>query len=350
MSTDSFICRVSLIIYATSRVCSSCSSVWYPTIQLTCKIYDPKTQQLTWKSINVNNFTSPPSGLDKRSSKADEFSFTYKSKPGSDCPESYSIQANPAPDVQIFIEVARSASAPGWKIGKGDEGGYSHFGPDPSNSEGYVIHRFWPRFKATGHVVLGGQAKPIEGHGMFVHAIQGMRPDLVASSWNFAHFQSQDHGGVSAIQMEFKTISTYGKKGAGSGGVSVNIGSLVVGEKLAAVSTETKYPGETNDADTPVQCRVTHLNPTLDPETSYQKPCGVLFEWAGPSLISDKPGTYKASLNVDLGNIERPKGLIEKVDVLAEIPRVLKMAVNYVAGTKPYVYQVGVLWLWLFFY
>lgn len=313
-------------------------SVWYPTIQLTCKIYDSKTKQLTWKSINVNNFATPS---DKRSSKADEFSFTYKSKPGdSEYPESYSIQANPAPEVQIFLEVARPASIPGWKVGKGAEGGYSQFGPDPSNPEGYVIHRFWPRFKASGHVVLGGQAKPLEGHGMFVHAIQGMRPNLVAASWNFAHFQSQDHGGVSAIQMEFKTIDAYGKKGAGSGGVSVNIGSLVVGNKLATITAETKYPGETNDADSPVQCRVTHLRPALDAETSYQKPGGLLFEWAGPSLVSDKPGSYKASLDVDLGDVEQPKGLIEKVDVLAEIPKVLKIAVNYVAGTKPYIYQV----------
>jgi hypothetical protein len=35
-----------------------------------------------------------------------------------------------------------------------------------------------------------------------------------------------------------------------------------------------------------------------------------------------------------------PKGLIEKVDVLAEIPYVIKSVVNYVAGTKPYIYQV----------
>ena len=32
--------------------------------------------------------------------------------------------------------------------------------------------------------------------------------------------------------------------------------------------------------------------------------------------------------------------MIEKVDVLAEIPYVIKTMVNYVAGTKPYIYQV----------
>ncbi|KAJ3876907.1 survival factor 1 [Lentinula edodes] len=313
--------------------------LWYPTIQFTCKIYDPQTQKSTWKSINVSNFTCPPTGLDRRSCKADEFSFTHKSKPDSDYPESYIIQANPAPDLQIFLEVTRPASASGWKIGSGDDGGYSKFGPDASNPEGYVIHRFWPLMKSSGHIVVNGKATPVEGQGMFVHAIQGMRPNLVAASWNFGNFQSPELGGVSAIQMEFTTIGAYGVKGAGSGGVAVNIGSLVVGGKLVAVTAETKYPGETSDANAPVKCRVTHLKPALDADTGYQKPCELLFEWAGPSLVADKPGTYSASLNVDVGDIQQPKGLIEKVDVLAEIPKVLKLAVNYVAGTKPYIYM-----------
>ncbi|KAJ3999457.1 survival factor 1 [Lentinula boryana] len=313
--------------------------MWYPTIQFTCKIYDSKTQKLTWKSIHVTNFTSAPPGLDRRSCKADEFSFTYKSKSDSDYPESYTVQANPAPDVQIFLEVTRPASVSGWKVGSGDEGGYSQFGPDPSHPEGYVVHRFWPLIKASGHVVLSGQATPVEGQGMFVHAIQGMRPNLVAASWNFGNFQSSELGGVSAIQMEFTTIDAYGIKGAGSGGVTVNVGSLVVGNKLVAVTAETKYPGETDNADPPVKSRVAHLSPVLDAETGYQKPCELLFEWAGPSLLADRPGAYKASIYADVGDVAQPKGLIEKVDVLAEIPKVLKLAVNYVAGTKPYIYQ-----------
>lgn len=350
VSTHPFVCWVRANSSAPhSMFCSSFDSLWYPTIQFTCKIYDPETQKSTWKSINVSNFTCPPTGLDRRSCKADEFSFTHKSKPDSDYPESYIIQANPAPDLQIFLEVTRPASASGWKIGSGDDGGYSKFGPDASNPEGYVIHRFWPLMKSSGHIVVNGKATPVEGQGMFVHAIQGMRPNLVAASWNFGNFQSPELGGVSAIQMEFTTIGAYGVKGAGSGGVAVNIGSLVVGGKLVAVTAETKYPGETSDENAPVKCRVTHLKPALDADTGYQKPCELLFEWAGPSLIVDKPGTYSASLNVDVGDIQQPKGLIEKVDVLAEIPKVLKLAVNYVAGTKPYIYMVRVLYRYFIF-
>jgi len=175
---------------------------------------------------------------------------------------------------------------------------------------------------------------------MFVHAIQGMRPNLVASSWNFADFQSAEHGGVSAIQMEFKTCNTHGKHGAGSGGVYINIGSLVVGGKLAAVTAETKWPNE-EQAKESVISRATHLNPMLDPDTGYKVPTGIEFQWQGPSLVPGSPEPLKATLKVELGDVSHPNGLIEKVDVLAEIPYVVKMAVNYMAGLKPYIYQVS---------
>lgn len=246
--------------------------------------------------------------------------------------------------MQISLEVKRYGGVPGFKVGKGPKGGYSYFGADLQKSDGYVVHRFWPRLFAEGHFVHNGKAEVIEGPGMFVHAIQGMRPNLVAASWNFAHFQSSASDGVSAIQMEFKTIDQYGKRGAGSGGVVVNVGSLVVGNKLVAVTAETIWPKEDPSAgEAVVKSKATHLKPEHDPDTSYNKPNEILFEWKGVSLIPEAPGDITAQQLVDLGSVVKPRGLIEKVDVLAEIPYVVKMAVSYVAGTKPYIYQVRLL-------
>ncbi|KXN84747.1 Survival factor 1, partial [Leucoagaricus sp. SymC.cos] len=321
------------------QVIHSAVGLWYPTIQFTCKVYDSKTGKQIWKSINVNNFVTPPPGLDKRSSKADEFSITYKSHPDKpDFPESYSIIANLGTDMQIFLELKRYGTAQGFKVGKGPKGGHSYFGSDRQNPEGYVVHRFWPRLVGEGHFVHNGKAVAVSGPGMFVHAIQGMRPNLVAASWNFGHFQSSAAGGVSAIQMEFTTISDYGKRGAGSGKVTVNVGSLVVDNKLVAVTAQTKWPGE-GAAARAVQSQVTHLKPEQDPDTGYGKPNEILFEWKAPSLIPGASGDISAQQLVELGTVTKPQGLIEKVDVLAEIPYVLKMAVSYVAGTKPYIYQ-----------
>lgn len=319
------------------QVIHSAVGVWYPTIQVTAKIYNPNTGEKIWRSVNVSNFVTPPPGLDKRSSKADQFSITHKSKPGTDEPEGYTVTANLGDDLQFTFDVTRPASAPGFKVGKGPKGGFSYFGPDLANPEGYVVHRFWPRTTMKGMIILKGQALEAKGPGMFVHAIQGMRPNLVAARWNFAHFQSDAHDGVSAIQMEFTTTDAYGKKGAGSGFVTVNVGSLVLGGKLAAVTAETKYPGESQADDAEVVSRALHARTAKDPDTGYDAPTELIFKWAGPVIGSD--GRVDASLQLDVGTPNAYKGLIEKVDVLAEIPYVIKTMVNYVAGTKPYIYQ-----------
>ena len=293
-----------------------------------------------WKSINVSNFVTPLPGLDKRSSKADEFTILHTTTPDSEYPESYLITAKLGKDLQLSLNIQRPASIPGWKIGKGPEAGYSYFGTDTKKAEGYVIHRFWPRVQATGQVTMNDKIQSVKGSGMFVHAIQGMRPNLVASAWNFANFQSDEQGGVSAIQMEFTTQEKHGKRGSGSGGVVVNIGSLVVGGKLVTVTAETKWPGE--ESQGAVISRAAHTKRLPDPDTGYSQPTEVVYEWKGPSVVPDIPGEIQAKLEVDLGSVQSPKGLIDKVDVLAEIPYVLKVAVNYVAGTKPYIYQVGI--------
>ena len=332
--------------------------MWYPTVQFTCKIYDPKSQEKTWKSLNVTNFATPPPpnsqrSFDKRSSKSDQFSVYHKAAPPSDTQyaESYEILANLGDDLQISLVVSRPTGIPGFKLGQGPRGGFSYFGADVDRADGYVIHRFWPRTHCTGHIIHNGRATDAIGTGMFVHAIQGMRPNLVAARWNFADFQSEELGGTSAIQMEFTTIDAYGGKGAGSGGVTVNIGSVVVGGKLVAVTGETVWRDEVPSEDARVKSRAVHLEPEYDPETGYEQPSKIRFEWAGASVVpSIAKGDVKAVLDVHVGGPGAPNGLIEKVDVLAEIPYVLKAFVNYVAGTKPYIYQVGCLFVCLFFF
>jgi len=328
--------------FITCQVIYSSIGVWIPTIQFTFHMYDQKTKERTWRSVSVSGFVTPPppSGgvtYDKRSSKAKEFSIIHKDDDKADnAAESYQITANLGSDVQITLVVSRPSTVPGFKLGRGPEGGFSNFGSDPVKRDGYVVHRFWPRTVASGHIVYKGQAITVDGPGMFVHAIQGMRPNLVASRWNFGNFQSDEHGGVSAIQMEFTTPDQFGVKGAGSGGVKVNVGALVVGGNLVTVTGETTLPDDAVSED--VKSRVTHLHTEVDPETKYSPPSRLVFEWKGP-VISDPKSAVSATLDVAVGSSASPKGLVQKVDVLAEIPRVVKAVINYVAGTKPYIYQ-----------
>ena len=288
--------------------------------------------------MNVSNF-SP--GEDRRSSKSDQFTVTHKSTPGAEFEESYSVLGRFDNDLQISLDVKRPAAIPGFKIGKGPKGGFSYFGPNVDKPEGYVIHRFWPRLQSSGVIIKDGQATSFGGPGMFVHAIQGMRPNLVASSWNFSHFQSNEHDGVSAIQMELTTTDAYGKKGEGSGKVVVNVGSLVVGGKLAAVTAETKWPGEPVADKPPVSSRADHHDKSLDSFTGYDIPSSISYHWAGPSVIPGAAGSLSADLSVEVGKPGKEIGLIEKVDVMAEIPGFVKAVVSYVAGAKPYIYQAS---------
>ena len=302
------------------------------------KVYDPDTKETTWKSINVSNFA--PSE-DRRSSKSDEFTVSHKSTPGAEFEEAYSILGRFGNGLQVSLDVKRPAAIPGFKIGKGPKGGFSYFGPNIDKPEGYVVHRFWPRFHSSGVIIKNGQATSFTGPGMFVHAIQGMRPNLVASSWNFAHFQSDEHCGVSAIQMELTTTDAFGKKGAGSGNVVVNVGSLVIGGKLAAVTAGTRWPGEPGADKPSVVSRADHFDKSLDSFTGYNIPSKISFNWAGPSVVPGVRGSLSADLSVQVGKPGGEIGLIEKVDVMAEIPGFVKAVVTYVAGAKPYIYQVS---------
>ena len=313
--------------------------IW-PTVQLVTRIYDPDTKETIWRSINITNFS--PSE-DRRSSKSEKFTVSHKSTPGEAFEESYSILARFDNDLEISLDVKRPAAIPGFKIGKGPMGGFSYFGPDIKKPEGYVVHRFWPRFHSSGTVVNNGQATPFTGPGMFVHSAQGMRPDLVAARWNFAHFQSDEHGGISAIQMEFTTTDGYGNKGAGSGKVVVNVGSLVVGGKLAAVTTETRWPGEPVADKRSVLSRAVHRDKNLDKFSGYDIPSTISFHWAGPSVVLGAEGKLSADLSVLVGKPGEEIGLIEKVDVMAEIPGFVKAVIILVADVKPYVYQVNFL-------
>lgn len=309
-------------------------------MQFTFRLYNPATKDHIWRSVNVSNFVSPAAGSDdKRTGKSDKFTVLFKPATGA-TEETYSITANPADDVQVSLEVSRVAGVPGFKIGKGPKGGNTYFGPDVEKPEGYVFHKFWPSTTCKGTIVVKGKAITANGNGMFVHAIQGMRPNLVASRWNFAHFVGDDNK-TSATMMEFTSTPGYGKKGDGSGGAVVNVGCVVRDGKLAVVTGETIWPGELADDGSPVHSRAKHHDAKKDKDTGYNAPTRLSYHWKGPSLLADAPGSVSASVDLPVGDPQAYSGLIEKVDVLAEIPQVIKAVISYAAGTKPYIYTVS---------
>ncbi|KAG8896024.1 putative cell survival pathways protein, partial [Tulasnella sp. 408] len=118
----------------------------------------------------------------------------------------------------------------------------------------------------------------------------------------------------------------------------VNVGCVVKDGKLAVVTGETIWPGELADDGSPVHSRAKHYDTKKDKDTGYNAPTRLSYHWKGPSLLADAPGSVSASVDLPVGDPQAYSGLIEKVDVLAEIPQVIKAVISYAAGTKPYIY------------
>jgi len=67
-------------------------------------------------------------------------------------------------------------SAPGFQAGKN---GTSYFGTDPKKPWGSMMHRFWPRCQVEGSFISPKEGElSMKGRGIFIHALQGIRPNL----------------------------------------------------------------------------------------------------------------------------------------------------------------------------
>ena len=180
------------------------------------------------------------------------------------------------------------------------EDGTTLYGTDAENPWGKMRHCFWPRCTVEGAIVNNDLGKVDislqNGLGMVVMALQGMKPHHAASSWNFLNYQGDEY---SAVVMEFTTPKSYAK-------TRVNIGILVKGDKIISTSID-------ND--------VVHENPKINDI------------WPVPQKITfqDPKNGWKLTGNLD--------HLVERVDVMAEIPQFVKNLVSNISGAKPYIYQ-----------
>ncbi|KAL7416670.1 oxidative stress survival, Svf1-like protein [Mrakia frigida] len=305
-----------------------------PTVQFVFKHYDPKTKAVVWKSVNLTGWKA-----NGRGGKSNEVEIKHTGSP--DGSEVYTINANLSKEIQISVTLTRPEETPGFKIGEGPNGGMSFFGTDEKKREGHIVSRVMPVVLSAGHIILNGKALSADGEAMFVHAVQGMRPNLVARRWNFAFFSSpggpDGKGRVRAVQSEVGTTDEHGVDGKGKGRNKYNFGAVVVDGKLTLVTSQLHAPGETGSSKGTVS-KVTHLDVAKDEFTGYMAPRKVKFEWAGP--VEGGAGEASAWIEGPSGTgAVGEDGLIEKVDVLAEIPYVLKKVVSVVAGTKPYIFQ-----------
>lgn len=206
------------------------------------------------------------------------------------------------PQVVVSLEFKRIDK--GFKVGEGK----TFLGGDDAKSAGFVSHKFWPRAESKGTFIIDQQIHDIEGEGIFIHAIQGMQPQLIATHWNFVDFHSNE---ASINMMQFKTTKQYGS-------VSINQGSLVLNDKLVCVCVDN---------------HLELLDLERDPETEYDVPKRIKLTWKGKTI--KEQGEVK---DVNITMLGETKNLLDKIDVLAEIPFVVRKIVQTFV-VKPYIYQ-----------
>lgn len=140
--------------------------------------------------------------------------------------------------------------------------------------------------------------------GLFIGAIQGLNPSKAARSWNFACFQSPEMG---AVCMEYTTTASYGSTTVTVGGVS------------RSGVTEAVYASSSPDA----QNHVTFLDTALDQQNGLSYPTAISIPLSGPQSC------------LQLG----PLRMVNKYDILGELPGIIRKVVQNIAGVNPYLYQ-----------
>ncbi|KAI1945119.1 putative cell survival pathways protein [Ophidiomyces ophidiicola] len=201
-----------------------------------------------------------------------------------------------------LINLTVTRASPGFFAGKN---GTSNFGTDPERPWGSMRHAFWPQCKVEGSIITPDGEIDFAGRGFFVHALQGMKPHHLATRWNFANFQSAKY---SAMIMEYTTPPSYGS-------TVVNVGAVVKDGEII-------YAGTSNTAS--------HEKSTHDSDNDWPEPSHIKFTWAGTTRDGKE---FSALLESSLG----PR--LDRIDVMAEVPGIIKSIVGSVAGTKPYIYQ-----------
>jgi len=200
-----------------------------------------------------------------------------------------------------LVNLTMTRVAPGFQVG---HDGRTHFGTDPKQPWGEMRHVFWPRNTVEGTIVTEDGPIDFKGKGLFIHALQGMKPHHAAARWNFANFQGPHY---SAIMMEYTTPPSYGT-------TVVNVGGLVKDDQLICA-------GASNTA--------THVKVKDDAVNDWPEPEAIKFEWTGKT----KDGKAVEAL------IETRMDRLDRIDVMAEVPGFVKTIVAAAAGTKPYIYQ-----------
>lgn len=280
----------------------------HTTAQFTFKVYhSERLDEQLWTSVKLENFR-----IEGTNFYADNLSIEMNEEG-----TQVHVKSTVSEDVTVDFTIKKIVS--GVKVG---ENPITYYGDDVEQPWGTMRHVFWPRNQLSGILRAKNEetgvninlefANEKHNYSMFVMAIQGMKPHHAAKSWNFLNYQSETH---SAVLMEYTTPKSYAN-------TKVSIGIICSHDSVLAVTID-------ND--------VQHLNAEID-SVGWPIPKEIAISFSGvPSTAKEEElATVAPFAAAARGSLEH---LVERVDVMAEIPTFVKNIVSGVVGTKPYIYQ-----------
>jgi len=110
--------------------------------------------------------------------------------------------------------------------------------------------------------------------------------------------------------MQYTTPPSYGS-------TVVNVGGVAMDGKIVSAGT---------------QCSASHPQVKDDSEVGWPEPSTAYFGWQGTTKDNK---VMVAECSGSLGT------RIDRVDIMAEVPKFVKQIVAGAAGTRPYIYQVS---------
>ncbi|CAI4058936.1 hypothetical protein SKDZ_04G5450 [Saccharomyces kudriavzevii ZP591] len=349
--------------------------------QFTFRIFDSKNPEdlNIWTSTKLENFYVKDANF-----YADNLSIEL-----SDDGESYHIQSSVC-DLSV-IDLHIKKLTPGAKVGDDPA---TYYGNNIDEPWGSMRHVFWPRNACHGSIKVKKEIIPVsedqESSGdedeeddeeesddeeedsdsdeesdseeleityedrtiifkeedpalsTFIMAFQGMKPHHAAKAWNFMYFHSEKH---TAVLMEFTTPKSYAN-------TKISAGIITDDKEVLAVTTNNNVEHLNSEVDSvgwkvPQEIRVTFKgintkvkDEQLEPENGTEEDENAAKKANDGEEEEEEEYKNVADENKFIAVLEGPlDNLVERIDVMGEIPSFVKNIVSGVAGTKPFIYQ-----------
>ncbi|XBW35484.1 hypothetical protein QEN19_001057 [Hanseniaspora menglaensis] len=277
------------------------------TAQFTFKLYNNKIKDFKqiWTSTKLENF-SIENGKDF---KADNLQIQWN--------DDGSLKINSEVNPESLVTLIFKPLTNGVKFGQDPN---TYYGPSIEEKWGSMRHVFMPRCTVEGTITdlktgLVVDLTAGKTFGLYVMALQNMKPHHAAKEWRFVWFVNEKE---SLILMQFQTPKSYGN-------------SIV---STAIITDEDKV------ICCPVENEATLIGEYKDEETGWSYAKEIDYKFKGQLIKDDDEDNEVESAGAVEFELKGPLvDVIERVDVMNEVPQFVKNIVSGVAATKPFIYQ-----------